>query len=56
MPKAKTAKVCYGCDADNRVRMTFMVCSVCHRPFCSTHGVPDLDQCSLCLEAREETD
>jgi hypothetical protein len=56
MPKAQTAKMCHVCEGEDRVKMTFMVCAVCHRHFCSNHGVPDLDQCSTCLEAREETE
>jgi hypothetical protein len=56
MPKAKTAKNCYACEADDRVRMTYMVCSRCQRHFCSEHGVPYMEQCSACLEAGEETD
>jgi hypothetical protein len=56
MPKAKSAKNCYVCEANDRVRMTYMVCSRCQRHFCSEHGVPYMEQCSNCLEAGEEID
>ncbi|GMV48583.1 MAG: hypothetical protein NBKEAIPA_03407 [Nitrospirae bacterium] len=56
MPKAKSAKNCYYCEAEDRIRMTYMFCSLCRRHFCSSHGVPDLEQCNRCLEAGEETD
>lgn len=56
MPKARTAKNCYYCEADDRIKMTFMLCGLCHRHFCSAHGVPDLEQCTKCLEASEETE
>jgi hypothetical protein len=42
MPKARTAKNCYYCEAEDRIKMTFMLCGLCHRHFCSAHGVPDL--------------
>lgn len=56
MPKAKSAKNCYVCESKDRVRMTFMICSRCSRPFCSEHGVAYMEQCSLCLEAGEKTE
>ena len=56
MPKAKRAKHCYFCESQDRVRFTFMMCSRCQRPFCSEHGVPHMDQCTICIEAAEEVD
>ena len=56
MPKARTAKIVTVAKADDRIKMTYMVCALCHRPFCSAHGVPDLEQCTKCLEASEETE
>ena len=56
MPKARTAKNCYYCEAEDRIKMTFLLCGLCHRHFCSAHGVPDLEQCTKCLEASEETE
>ncbi|HMU29815.1 MAG: hypothetical protein KF854_09980 [Nitrospira sp.] len=56
MPKARSAKNCYYCEAEDRIKMTFMLCGLCHRHFCSAHGVPDLEQCTKCLEASEETE
>ena len=56
MPKAKSAKNCYYCEAEDRIRMSFMLCSLCHRHFCSAHCVPDTDQCSKWLEPSEETE
>jgi hypothetical protein len=56
MPKARTAKNCYCCEAEDRIKMSFMLCGLCHRHFCSAHGVPDLEQCTKCLEASEETE
>ena len=35
MPKARTAKNCYYCEAEDRIKMTFMLCGLCHRHFCS---------------------
>lgn len=56
VPKAKSAKNCYVCEENDRVRMTFMICGRCNRPFCSEHGTPHMEQCTNCLEAAEETD
>jgi hypothetical protein len=53
MPKARTAKNCYCCEAEDRIKMSFMLCGLCHRHFCSAH---DLEQCTKCLEASEETE
>ncbi len=56
MPKARSAGQCAQCEADDRVRMTFMTCSRCRRYFCSEHGTSQLDQCEACIEGGEETD
>ncbi len=56
MPKARSAGQCYRCEAEDRVRMTFMTCSRCRRFFCSEHGTSELDQCELCIEGSEETE
>lgn len=34
--------------------MTFMTCSRCERYFCSEHGMSELDQCEICIEAAED--
>jgi len=54
MPKARKEKNCYLCEKEDRVRMTFMVCSTCSRHFCSRHGDPKLDECTTCLDGGEE--
>jgi hypothetical protein len=56
MPKARSAGQCDRCEAEDRVRMTFMTCNRCHRYFCSEHGTPELDQCEACIEGGEETE
>ena len=56
MPKARSAKNCYQCEAGDRVRMTFMTCNRCLRYFCSEHGTSQLDQCEVCIESAEETE
>jgi hypothetical protein len=56
MPKARSAGQCAQCEADDRVRMTFMTCSRCRRYFCSEHGTSQLDQCEACIEGGEETE
>ncbi len=56
MPKARSAKNCYVCESLDRIRMTFMLCSLCGRHFCSEHGDSDMEQCSKCLEGGEETE
>ncbi|MDR4493105.1 MAG: hypothetical protein R3B74_01540 [Nitrospirales bacterium] len=54
MPKAKREQNCYLCEKADWVRMTFMVCAQCSRPFCSRHGDPKLDECTNCLDGGEE--
>jgi hypothetical protein len=56
MPKARSAKNCYQCEARDRVRMTYMTCNRCLRYFCSEHGTSQLDQCEVCIEGAEETE
>ncbi|GJL50035.1 hypothetical protein [Candidatus Nitrospira salsa] len=54
MPKAKREKNCYVCGDAGFVRMSFMVCALCSRHFCSRHGEPKMDECTLCLDGAEE--
>jgi hypothetical protein len=54
VPKAKREKNCYHCEGADLIRMSFVMCSHCHRHFCRKHGVAGLDQCFSCLEAGEE--
>lgn len=56
MPKARSAGQCDRCEAEDRVRMTFMTCNRCRRYFCSEHGTAELDQCEVCIEGGEETE
>ena len=55
MPKGKREKNCFVCGDDGLVRMTFMLCSQCSRPYCSRHGDPKIEECTACLEDGEET-
>lgn len=55
MPKAKREQNCYVCEEADTMRMTFMVCEECSRPFCSRHGDSKLEACNRCLESGEET-
>ena len=54
MPKARREKICYLCEKADLLRTTFMVCSSCHRHFCSRHGDPKLEECITCLDSGEE--
>ena len=56
MPRARTAKQCSACDADDRVRTTFLTCARCQRYFCTEHGSHEFDRCFICLEDEEQTD
>ena len=56
MPKARAAKNCYICEKEDRVRHTFRVCARCGSHFCSQHGDPAMDACTICIDAGEETD
>ena len=44
MPKARTAKNCYYCEAEDRIKMTFMLCGLCHRHFCSAQSSQDAEK------------
>lgn len=55
MPKGKREKNCFVCEDDGGIRMSFMLCAQCSRPFCSNHGDSKLDECTPCLEGGEET-
>ena len=55
MPKAKREKNCYLCEEADSIRTSFMVCAQCSRHYCSRHGDPQLEECTICLESGEET-
>ena len=56
MPKARTAKIVTVAGSRRSNQDDLYGLRLCHRPFCSAHGVPDLEQCTKCLEASEETE
>ncbi len=56
MPRARTAKQCYVCESNDRVRTTFLTCMRCQQYFCTEHGSPEFDRCYTCLENEEEVD
>src|SRR3712207_8949855 len=58
MPKSRTARQCYLCDGEDRIRMSFLCCNRCQRHFRSEEHTSELQSrqylvCRLLLEKKK---